>query len=84
MVITSGFRCARYNVEVSSSGEGGPHTTGRAVDVQVSGPRAYRLLHLALAHGFSGVGVKQHGPHDHRFLHFDSVPRPYPVIWSYA
>ena len=83
MPVTSGYRCAAHNQAVSSSGPGGPHTTGRAADVRVSGPRAYLLLAFALAHDFTGIGIKQHGPAAKRFLHVDTVPRRQRLIWSY-
>jgi len=86
MVISSGYRCPAYNVRVASTGASGPHTTGRAADVLVSGPGAYTLLRLALAHGFTGIGIKQHGRHTKRFMHLDNLNgtlRPQPCIWSY-
>lgn len=84
MVISSGYRCPEHNEAVSTTGSDGPHTTGCAVDVLVSGALAYTLLSLALKYGMTGMGVMQHGPHDTRFIHLDSVPRPEPTIWSYA
>ncbi len=85
MRITSGFRCPDYNARVSSTGRNGPHTTGRAVDVAVSGETALKLVRIALAHGFTGIGVKQKGPHGGRFLHLDDLDADYPrpSIWSY-
>jgi uncharacterized protein YcbK (DUF882 family) len=35
--VTSGFRCPSYNERISSTGRTGPHTTGRAVDLQLYG-----------------------------------------------
>ncbi len=85
MVITSGYRSPDYNVRVSSTGPGGPHTTGRAVDVAVRGADALELLQLALSHGFTGIGVQQKG--QDRFIHLDDLDartdRPRPWIWSY-
>lgn len=87
MPVTSGFRCQNYNQQASSTGLCGPHTTGKAVDIQVFGADAHRLLTLALEHGFTGVGLKQAGAHRSRFLHLDAIEpspgRPRPTVWTY-
>ncbi|WP_299947955.1 D-Ala-D-Ala carboxypeptidase family metallohydrolase [uncultured Microbulbifer sp.] len=85
MVITSGYRCQDHCAKIGSTMT---HTTGQAVDVSVSGGRAYELLRIAIEEGFTGIGVKQHGPHKGRFLHLDdlgAIPgkREEPTIWSY-
>lgn len=87
MPITSGYRTPEYNSAVSRTGRDGPHTHARAVDVAVSGGDALDLVRLALAHGFTGIGIKQHGPHAGRFIHLDDLTapeHPRPRIWSYA
>lgn len=86
--ITSGYRCPAHNASVSSTGLTGPHTTGKAVDARVSGHNAHRLLKLALAAGFSGVGINQKGAHGSRFIHLDTLQdgeggAPRPTVWSY-
>jgi uncharacterized protein YcbK (DUF882 family) len=85
MPITSGYRAPEYNVRVSSTGLDGPHTTGRAVDVRVTGADALRLVSLAVAHGFTGIGVSQKG--GARFIHLDDLTpggrHPRPTLWSY-
>lgn len=84
MRITSGYRCPTHNSNVSSTGENGPHTTGRAADVAVSGNDAHRLLAIALEQGMTGVGVKQKGPHGGRFIHLDNLTEgARPWCWSY-
>lgn len=84
LLITSGARCSAYNRQVSSTGLVGPHTTGLAADVAVSGKAAHALLDAALAEGFSGIGVKQSGPHASRFIHLDLLDAPNrPWVWSY-
>lgn len=87
LTISSGYRCPKYNAKISSSGEDGPHTTGRAVDVVVMGIQAHELLSLAGAHGFTGIGVKQKGDHKGRFIHLDNLEQRdgfmRPWIWSY-
>lgn len=82
MPISSGYRCFKYNAKVSSTGDNGPHTTGRAVDVLAGGRAAYELLKLAFEHGFTGIGVSQKGTS--RFIHLDKVTAgPRPNVWSY-
>lgn len=84
MVITSGYRSPRHPIEASKQ-KPGAHTMGIACDIAVSGENAMALLHLALAHGFTGIGVNQRG--SSRFIHLDmgtvadGLPRP--AIWSY-
>lgn len=83
--VTSAARCPSHNARVSKTGATGPHTTGRAIDLGVSGTDAYMLLNLALAEGFSGIGVNQVG--GSRFIHLDDLPNspttPRPWVWSY-
>ena len=40
MPITSGYRCALHNSNVSSTGLRGPHVTGKAADIAVMGEDA--------------------------------------------
>ena len=86
MIISSGYRDRAYNTVIGGS-TNSAHMYGKAVDVVVSGHEAYRLLRLALVHGFKGIGVSQRGPHLKRFLHLDmmedSDKSPRPWIWSY-
>ena len=80
MVLSSAYRCPDYNAQVSSTGRSGPHTTGRSIDVKVYGPRAVRLLTVALDEGMLGIGVSQKDPHANRFLHLDDLSCR---MWSY-
>jgi hypothetical protein len=53
----------------------------------VRGHEVYVLTKLAMQHGFTGIGLKQHGAS--RFLHLDDLPNgnptgPRPWIWTYA
>lgn len=82
-VVTSGYRCPEYNSSISSTGMGGPHTTGRAVDIAISGENADKLVGSSYEHGMTGRGINQKG--DKRFIHLDDLPspRPRPRIWSY-
>lgn len=84
--VTSGYRCPEHNNVVSSTGRKGPHTKA-AFDIAIYGEDAYRLVRAAIDVGFTGIGVKQTGPVEQRFIHVDDlvgdadIVRPY--IWSY-
>ena len=80
---SSGFRAPEYNKTVSTTGLHGPHTTGHAVDILISGSEAIRLMEIALRHGITGIGVSQKGQHSKRFLHFDDLTENRPWTWSY-
>jgi len=83
--VTSAARCPAHNLRVASSGRTGPHTTGRAIDLGVSGPQAHAVLVAALRMGFTGIGVAQKA--SGRFIHLDDLPHgpssPRPFVWSY-
>jgi len=84
--VNSAYRCKDHPIEAPKEAPGA-HTTGKAIDIQVSGSNAHRLLDAALRAGFSGIGVSQRGSHATRFLHLDkasnSEGRPRPGVWSY-
>lgn len=86
--VSSGYRCPWHNDKVSTTGFNGPHTTGRAVDLAIYGPDAFRVLTQASLGGWMrGIGVNQKGPLNKRFLHLDNLEEPdhpRPRIWSYA
>ena len=84
MVITSGYRTPAYNAQISSTGENGPHTTGRAVDIQASGAHAFNIIALAKKHGFTGIGLNQKGPHAQRFVHLDDLGDGFPRPWTWT
>ena len=90
-IVTSGYRCEQHPIEARKTAAGA-HTTGRAIDIAVSGESAYKLISGALnvgttsqSAGFTGVGVNQKG--HSRFIHLDdienSTTRPRPWVWSY-
>lgn len=85
LIMASGARCGSYNSKVSTTGPNGPHTTGGAADLAVSHADSYRLIGLAIARGFTGIGVQQKGAG--RFVHVDKLTnapgRPRPTVWSY-
>ena len=79
--VNSGARCKDYD---ESIGGKGPHRTGRALDIRISGEQAFELLRLATAYGMKGIGVKQHGDWSGRFIHIDDLDSDKrPRIWSY-
>ena len=87
MRVTSAYRHTTHPIEARKRNGGGTHTTGRAVDIAVDRGDAWELLHLAMAMGFTGIGVKQKG--NGRFLHLDNLkPNEMekfarPNLWSY-
>ncbi len=82
MPITSGFRCPEHDKAI---GGAGVHPTGQAADIAISGESAYHLLNAALLHGMRGIGQKQHGPYEDRFMHLDTTTGPMrPRIWTYT
>jgi|TARA_R100000049_G_C1889279_1_gene42923 uncharacterized protein YcbK (DUF882 family) len=85
--VTSGYRSPEHNRAVSKTGYGGPHTTGRAADIQVAGEKYWRVLQHAPSLGFTGIGAKQRGPHHRRFIHLDDLTAPdfpRPTGWTYS
>lgn len=83
-IVTSAYRTPEHNAEISTTGLIGPHTTGKAADILISGERAFTLLKLALTNGFTGIGIKQKGPYKGRFIHLDTVASDLrPRCWSY-
>ena len=83
MRLSSAYRCPDYHDRVSSTGREGPHTKG-AVDVLIWGDPAHELLMLALAYGWTGIGVSQKGTKESRFLHLDRLSgETRPWVWSY-
>lgn len=82
--VTSGYRCPSYNSRVSNTGADGPHTTGRAADIALSGEIVYTLLEFAPAFGMTGIGFHQKGSHSKRFVHLDNLDEaPRPRVWTY-
>ena len=81
MTITSGFRDPTHPVEASKEAPG-VHTRGLAADVACDTQQAHRILKLAFALGFTGIGVKQSG--HGRFVHLDTFTgKARPNVWSY-
>lgn len=84
ITLSSAYRCPKHNKAVSKTGLHGPHTTGMAVDIAVNGQDAYELLRIAYNLGFVGIGIKQSGDWDKRFIHLDMIPgQTRPRVWTY-
>ena len=89
MHVTSGYRCAAHPVErkkVDRGGKPGSHYSGYAADIACVGQDAMRLLRISLNNPkITGIGVKQSGPHNTRFIHLDMLQEVTnrPTIWSY-
>ena len=84
MQVTSGYRCPEYNRVVSRTGLDGPHTSGHAVDIKISGESAFILVHTALDVGCTGLGLKQNGVFERRFIHLDDLESGLrPRVWTY-
>lgn len=86
MPISSGYRDKTHPVEARKGTVSlGAHTTGRSCDVVVSRGDAYRLIELAIKHGFTGIGINQKGVN--RFIHLDDMTSiegfVRPAVWSY-
>lgn len=66
MVITSGYRCPKWNKE-SGGKQNSMHLHGRAADIYVdNGTDKYLLIRLAMEMGFNGLGVGS------KFVHVDN------------
>ena len=63
--ITSGYRCSTHNSAVSKTGENGPHTTGKAVDISVQDSKHRKQLITYFAPIITGLGIAK------SFIHID-------------
>jgi len=82
MPVTSGYRCPNFD---QSIGGAGVHPTGNAADISVAGQLSFELLIAAVGMNIRGIGFKQHGPYDQRFMHLDTFTGPLrPRIWTYT
>lgn len=75
-----GYRCENYDQSQSA------HKEGRAVDLSYTRDDHFRLLRLAILHGFTGIGDKNKGGSYQ--MHVDDaedIPgvRPRPWKWTY-
>jgi uncharacterized protein YcbK (DUF882 family) len=61
--INSGTRCPFENLRVDGTPDS-QHLLGKAVDIHCpDGAYMFRILELAIKHGFKGIGVKPHTIH---------------------
>lgn len=80
--INSGYRCPKHNAKISETGRDGPHTKGRAADIEAYGNRTYEILRHVHDCGFTGIGLLQKGPS--RYVHLDDLTDyPRPNVWTY-
>lgn len=54
MIVTSGYRCKKHNEKVGGA-KTSQHLRGNAVDIKCARHERYRLIQLALRHGFTGI-----------------------------
>ncbi len=86
LIVNSGWRCVANEIAKGRSGKSA-HTTGQAADLAIWGYHALQLVHIAGTLDFRGIGLKQHGDIDRRFIHLDTLEgspsQPRPHIWTY-
>ena len=76
LIITSGYRDRTHPVEAKKVLIG-KHNQGIAADIKaVGGVERYELVSMAIALGFTGIGIAKN------FIHLD-IRDDVPVIWSY-
>jgi len=87
--VSSGYRCRNHPLERKKLYPG-PHTEGVAADFPIYGEKAMILIACAIEHSIAGIGIRQFGDIDTRFIHLDiaqaTPTRPRPPrgwIWSY-
>ena len=94
MFITSAYRSDQHPITQSKidkgGAHGGAHHLGLAVDVHCAGSKAMKIIALAVDNNaINGIGIKQNGAWNSRFVHLDSVPfennfgLTRPALWSY-
>lgn len=81
--INSGFRCPTHDLAVGGEGKPINHVAGKAVDIAIAGAPAWQITSIARAFGFTGMGTRQHGPHERRFIHLDTFHDEW-TTWDYA
>ena len=83
-IVTSAYRDKTHPIEAKKKTPGA-HASGKAIDILIRGKDALTLIEVALKHGITGPGVKQHG--DSRIIHLDTLDaqpsRPRPPHWRY-
>lgn len=77
VIITSGYRCPKYNLEVGGV-KNSYHLLGMAADIHVPGISLDNLLSIAYKFGFQGIGFYPR----RNFLHLDIRATDQPVYWQ--
>jgi len=89
--VTDGYWSLEHAKRVSSMGALDPHVSARAIRVATFGKEAHALVTLALASGFTGLGVSQSGRRK-KSIDLDDLPvttpsdvgvLPRPWVWSF-
>ena len=80
-IVSSAYRCESHNKAVGGA-PNSLHVKGMAVDILVSGDRAYKIIESAKSFGFKGIGISQKSG-DTRFIHLDNRSQDYVSLWSY-
>ncbi|AUR87164.1 endolysin [Vibrio phage 1.097.O._10N.286.49.B3] len=78
--VTSAYRCPDHPIE-SKKDKFGMHNTA-AIDINVHHEQALQLVELALAKGFTGIGINQKGSYNSRFIHLD-LREGARTLWTY-
>jgi len=64
LIVVSGFRCPAHNSSESSTGEGGPHTTGRSLDLRAAHSSArFAIMREAMGLGMTRFGINRTSIH---------------------
>lgn len=63
-IVNSYYRCEGWNRAIGGV-DGSYHTVGRAMDIQATGDKAYKIVQHASDFGFRGIGVYK------TFIHLD-------------
>jgi len=77
VIITSGYRCSKYNSEVGGV-KNSYHLLGMAVDIYVQEISVTSLLQIVKEFKFHGIGFYP----DRNFLHLDIRNTDHPVYWQ--
>lgn len=94
LTVTSGYRCPEHDGDIGTSASpgSGPHTLGRALDINIWGNDLIELLEvIGKLDLITGIGLDQkHGQAPSaRLLHVDDIGKgeqpghPRPAIWTY-
>jgi uncharacterized protein YcbK (DUF882 family) len=77
VIITSGYRCPKYNMETGGV-KNSYHLLGMAADIYVPGISLAELLQVAREFGFQGIGFYPR----RNFLHLDIRATDQQVYWQ--